>query len=144
MRSQLFARKLSQMQKITISPAACILAALTILLLPLRWMCAAFLAAAFHEFCHILALHLCGGRIQCITIGNRGAVIHSYRMRTWKEVICILAGPLGSLLLVLFARWVPRVAICAFFHAIYNLLPIYPLDGGRAIRCISSAMKIRP
>lgn len=138
------AGRLSKMRKISISPSACAMAALTILLLPLRWIFAAFFAAAFHEICHILAVYLCGGRIQQLTIGDRGAVMYAKHMPIRKSILCVLAGPLGSLLLVLLLRWMPRVAICGLFHGIYNLLPIYPLDGGRAIRCICSAIKNRP
>ena len=132
------------MRKFTISPSACILGAMTVLLLPLRWIFAAFLAAAFHELCHALAVYLCGGSVQALVVGNRGAVMYADEMPPVRTLLCILAGPFGSLLLVLFVRWIPRVALCALFHAAYNLLPVYPLDGGRAIRCIWSALKNRP
>ena len=130
--------------RLTVSPSACILAAMLILLLPLRWVFAAIFAAAFHEACHVLAVYLCGGTVRRICVGNRGAVIRADALPTGKELICILAGPIGSLLLVLFVRWIPRIALCGLFHAFYNLLPIYPLDGGRALRCIWLALKNRP
>ena len=53
-----------------------------------------------------------------------------------REVVCILAGPLGGLSLLLLCRRFPRVAICGMLQSVYNVLPIYPLDGGRALRGI--------
>jgi len=128
---------------IIISPSACVVGALTILLLPLQWIIAAFIAAAFHELCHVVAVRLCGGRIDRLQIGDRGAVIQTNALTAWQQLLCILSGPMGSLVLFLFVRWIPRIALCALFHAVYNLLPIYPLDGGRAIRCLLH-MKNRP
>ena len=52
-----------------------------------------------------------------------------------KELFCALAGPLGSLSLILVGRLFPRIALCGAFHGLYNLLPLYPLDGGRALHC---------
>jgi stage IV sporulation protein FB len=113
-------------------------------MLPLRWLIAAFLAAAFHELCHIFAVILCGGRVKSLQIGGRGAVISAGRMSTAKNIYCILSGPMGSLLLLPFAPWIPRIAICGLFQGLFNLLPIYPLDGGRALRCILYGLKNRP
>jgi stage IV sporulation protein FB len=132
------------MPKFAVSPSACILAALLVLILPLRWIFSAILAAAFHETCHALAVYLCGGNIHKLTVGGRGAVMCTEALTSGNELICILAGPIGSLLLVLFVRWIPRIAFCGLAHGIYNFLPIYPLDGGRALRCIWSVIKNRP
>ncbi len=115
----------------------CVILALMLLVLPVRWILAAMLAAVFHEFCHWLAVRLCGGKLQTFYLGHGGAVMKCSAMSRRKGLFCILAGPLGGLLLLIFARWLPRTAICAAFHSVYNLLPIYPLDGGRAVRCLA-------
>jgi len=120
----------------SISPSACVLAAMIVLILPMRWIFSAFFAAAFHEACHALAVYLCGEKVERLSVGDRETVMHTGNMPAGKALLCILAGPFGSLLLVFFVRWIPRIAFCALVHSSYNLLPIYPLDGGRAIRCI--------
>ena len=59
-------------------------------------------------------------------------------MTAGGELLCALAGPFGSLLLALLLRHVPELAICGLIQGVYNLLPLYPLDGGRALRCLFS------
>lgn len=118
-----------------INASICLTGALALLLLPLRWLIAAVMAAAVHELCHIFAVKICGSNLRKIEIGAFGAVIDVLPMSRGKELLCALAGPAGGLMLLLFARWLPRVAVCAAFQSLYNLLPVYPLDGGRALRC---------
>lgn len=110
-------------------------AALLLLTLPLNWLMAAAVAAAGHELCHILAVRLSGSRVLRLRIGAGGAVIETEPMTRGRELACTLAGPAGSLLLVLLFRVFPRLAICALVQGVFNLLPLFPLDGGRALRC---------
>ena len=128
-------RLLGSNVQIRVSGASCILLALMLLMLPLKWICAAILAAVLHESFHAAAIILCGGRIERIRLGSRGAAMEILPMTRGRELLCALSGPAGGLLLLLFAKWIPRTAVCATFHSIYNLLPVYPLDGGRALRC---------
>lgn len=109
--------------------------AFLILILPLKWILAAAISIAFHELCHIFVIRVLRIRIDSMRIGIAGANIRTEPMTNVQELLCALAGPLGGLLLLLFARWVPRISVCAAFHSLYNLLPVYPSDGGRALRC---------
>lgn len=113
-----------------------IFAALALLVLPLKWLIAAAFAAIFHECSHYLALRLCGVRIFGVNVGMGGAELETEAMSDTQELICALAGPAGSFLLFLMVRLFPELGICGGIQGMYNLLPLFPLDGGRAVRSI--------
>lgn len=123
------------MRTVQIEPAAYLLGALLVLTLPLNWFLAALTAALIHELCHILGIRLAGGQFLDIQIGAGGARITVGGLTTGQEILCALAGPAGGLLLLLFFRWIPRIALCGLVQSAFNLLPIFPLDGGRAVQC---------
>lgn len=119
-----------------IAPLAPLFWAVLLLLIPLRWVIGCAFAVIVHEGCHILALTLLHIPILRVRIGVLGAQIETPPIDAARELICALAGPVGSLVLVLFARIVPYSALCALFHAFYNLLPVAPMDGGRILRSL--------
>lgn len=124
--------------KVTFTPGFCLLSALGLLVLPLRWAFGSVLAALVHELAHCLAVWLCGGQILSVTLGGHGAVMEASPMTSGKEAVCALAGPVGSLSVLLIGKYFPEAAICALAQGIYNLLPFYPLDGGRVLRALFS------
>lgn len=121
---------------LNIDTGALILIALMLLALPLQWIVAVVIAAVIHELFHYFALRLLGVHINRVKIGLFGAIMDVEAMPPHKEFLCALAGPLGGILLLLLSRWIPRIAVCAAAQSFYNLLPLYPLDGGRAIRSV--------
>ena len=119
---------------IAITPGACVGMALLLLILPLRWVLAAVLAATVHECWHYLALRLCGGTVYRIRVGLGKTVMETEPLQGVKELVCAAAGPLGSFSLLLFARFLPATAICALVQGAFNMIPVIPMDGGRIMR----------
>ena len=109
-------------------------AALMILILPLDWTIAAISAALFHELCHILAVYCLNGKILKMNVQASGCILETTRMKEWKQFVSILAGPLGSVSLLMLYIIAPKVAICGLIHGIYNLIPTVPSDGGNLLR----------
>lgn len=110
--------------------------AVLILSLPLPWFAAAITAAAFHELCHLTAIHFVQAKLTAIQIKPGGAVIHTQFQTTWHELLCTAAGPAGSLLFLTLCHRFPRLALCAAVQGIFNLFPLYPMDGGRILSCL--------
>lgn len=110
--------------------------AMMLLTLPLHWLLAVAGAAAIHECSHIAALRLLGVPVRRLELDIGGARLISGPLTPSAEILCAAAGPLGGLLSLPLARWLPALAVCCFAQSIFNLLPIYPLDGGRIMRCI--------
>ena len=118
---------------ITITSGACIYWAILLLVIPLPWAFAWLCAAAFHELSHCVALLLCRKRIEQIHINTHGAQIHTEYLCPATTILCALAGPMGGLLLTGLGTHCPRLTICAMIQTAFNLLPVFPLDGGRAL-----------
>ena len=117
-----------------ISSVCCIFLAMLLLAVPFPWILAAAAAAVFHELCHWGMVLLTDGSIQTLEMGTTGALMITGEMPAWKEALCAFAGPAGSFLLFLLSDHFPRIAVCGLMQGMYNLFPIYPLDGGRVLR----------
>lgn len=122
----------------SVSGTACILAALMILVLPINWLIAAIAAAAFHELCHYLAVIVVGGQVYALKIWSGGIVMETGFLTRHQELICAIAGPAGSLVLVFLHQLFPRTALCALIQGCFNLMPVYPLDGGRILNSVAN------
>lgn len=109
-----------------------------------------FMMMTVHELAHIVVAKILGYRIHCIRVYPFGLAAQVQYMGfgdTRKECLIVAAGPLMHitfipliLLVCLHLSWISTsfyVYLCtinkAFFF--FNLLPIYPLDGGRIVQC---------
>lgn len=129
-------KQISEDKHIEIKISAIIFSATILLTVPFRWVLAVILSALVHEMAHVIAIWLCGGQISLLKIGAMGAEIQTNSLTGWKEFLCLLAGPIGSIMLLLAFRWLPLTAIFGCIQGLFNLLPIFPLDGWRILRCV--------
>ena len=122
--------------RVEIQPAALILAAAGLLLLPMEWFAAAIAAAAFHESGHLIVLKWLHLPCRNLSIGAAGARIETGFLTSAQEFLCAAAGPVASLFLLLFWKVFPRMAVFGLVQGLFNLIPVYPMDGGRMLRII--------
>lgn len=111
-----------------------------LMFLPLDWVLSAFTAALIHEFCHIAVLLILGGKISRVRISVTGCVLDAEAPVDFVSFCSILAGPIGSIALLILAESLPKIAVCGFIHGLYNLLPFFPLDGGRGLHLIFESL----
>ena len=109
----------------------------------------ALCAATAHELGHCTALWLSGGRIGRLRLSAVGAELVLERSLSYgRELFCVLAGPAVNILLAAVSaqgageRWLLFAGINLVLGA-FNLLPLPPLDGGRALLCLL-CMSVQP
>lgn len=97
-------------------------------------------AAALHELGHYLVLRLFGAKIISLRLEVFGAVMEtdSGGLSYGRELAAVLAGPAANFLcaFALASPQIPDWYAPAGAHlalGLFNLLPVRPLDGGRAV-----------
>ena len=126
--------------RFTYAPSVLLYGAVLLLIVPIRLLLAAAISAAVHEFFHILAMCFLNVRINEIQVGIRGVKICSQSMTQKEELVCAISGPAGGLLLFLCGRWMPVIGLCGLVQTCYNLIPLYPTDGGRVMHCAAEML----
>ncbi len=124
--------------EVTVLPQFYIFFAVALLVIPLPLLLGWVAAAIIHELCHCLMLRLCRCSIFGISIGAFGAEIYTQPLTNRQAFLCALAGPFGGLLLTFFVKWVPVIALCGIVQSGFNLLPLFPMDGGRAVQSLAN------
>ena len=99
-----------------------------------------------HEFGHIifgLILKMKPEKIEIMPLGLSVSFYKSLKDNSLEEIFVALAGPIMSLALVILSYKIDfnfiskqEAVYSNILILIFNLLPIYPLDGGRIIRGI--------
>ena len=101
-----------------------------------------FVAVLIHELSHSLVAKRLGAKVREIVLFIFGGVasIEKLPKEPKKEFTIAIAGPLASLILSLFIFAPNRfLHIFGYFNlilAIFNLIPAFPMDGGRVLRSL--------
>jgi Zn-dependent protease len=123
---------------------------------------AVFACVALHELGHALAARIYGIRTQDITLYPIGGVARLDRIpeRPWPEIVIALAGPAVNVVLAagiaavlladgyLLGAWpdadrpanlfLAQLMWSNIFLVVFNLIPAFPMDGGRVLRATLS------
>lgn len=98
-------------------------------------------AAALHEAGHLCVLRALGVPILRLRLCVTGAILQTPLLGYREELLAAAAGPtVNALLFFASLRGDARFAAVNFGLLCYNLLPFYPLDGGRILRALLSRL----
>ncbi|GIO64418.1 MULTISPECIES: M50 family metallopeptidase [Paenibacillus] len=111
-----------------------------------------FVIVFIHELGHAGAALMYGVRIRSIQFLPFGGVVEiedQGRLTAWKEIVIAAAGPLQNGMMILFALllrlagWGDGAFLSYVIYgnamiALFNLLPILPLDGGKILQSAAS------
>ena len=125
-----------------IRPGAVALLAGLYFLLPLRWCARLALAVTVHELGHVAALVLCGTEIYGLRMEGCGLALRCAPPEdAVRTVAAALAGPAAGagLFCILRGLGYPEGADLSLLYTCVNLLPVLPLDGGRALQAAVAA-----
>jgi Zn-dependent protease len=118
----------------------------------LLWLPIVFFSVLLHELAHAATIAAFGYGPSQVVLGMMGGVtINERRARPWHDTLISFAGPLASLLLALICwqllvnvpslrsdpmlgAMLPRALSANVFWAIFNMVPVQPLDGGHVVR----------
>lgn len=130
------------MRRLAVTPGFWLLLA-AVWLLDRAILLPALLAAVCHELGHCVVLRALGGRIKALRLSALGVeLVPASALPYALELPTALAGPCVSLLCAALAARLGRFLFAGLSLALglFNLLPILPLDGGRALECLCALL----
>jgi len=110
-----------------------------------------------HEWAHVFAIRYMGGRVEKVSFFPLGMMARPRRLERlhyWERYVIFAAGSMVNGFIALWAQltshlsyvgvaWLDELAMINIVFAIFNLIPVLPLDGGRiALQFLGNRMGI--
>ncbi len=144
----------TSLTEISLHPLTVLYIALSLLLGRFSFVFALFFIAFIHELFHVFAARIFKlkiSEIQILPIGCYANIENIDTLKRFEQIIVLISGPLSfffTMALITFFYRTDVISIYGyreyseinFFMMIFNLLPIYPLDGGRILKIILSSI----
>lgn len=138
------------MKRIDISTGAVILLSVLYFFGGISLLTMLFVPVCVHELGHIAALRCFGAKGRSLRFDMTGLCISYGGLKNRiEEFVCLLCGPASGLALALLLSYFGNglgndflLAVSGFslLLSVYNLLPALPLDGGRMLLCLLTAL----
>lgn len=124
-------------EKLVICFVASVLTVVAYTELGIHSLLSLLVAVLVHEIGHIAAIYVLGNKVGNIRLEPSGLKIEYMGILSKKDELCsALAGPLGGLVFFFAAKHFDALNLSAqisLIYSLFNLLPIFPLDGGRVL-----------
>ena len=137
-------------KRITISLALTLAAAFIYYVVSIETTIAIALPVAVHELAHIIALRFFGLKVKSVRAELTGLCIdYCGFAEPVAHIAAAFAGPAGGFIYAYAASLIARETGCAWMElsagislllSVFNLLPVLPLDGGRALEAVVAAL----
>lgn len=102
------------------------------------------LSIILHEMAHLLVGMSVGLRPKVFSINPLGVSVQFYlyqQRKSWKKIVTYLAGPVMNIVIAIIFQVIAldeilkmKIVYTNIILAIFNLVPIMPLDGGRILK----------
>lgn len=143
-----------QLVELYVHPLTIIYIALSLILGRFTFVFGMFAIAIIHEFFHIFAAYIFHLKVNCISITPIGCYADINELENAPriaQIIILIMGPLSFFFSSAIIKYLTQIDIISIYRyrelietnlliMLFNLLPIFPLDGGRILKVIFSSL----